>query len=55
MIRKFLCWLGYHEWKDMCCDGFCDIAEGVIRGDCYTCPYGHKQNIVCKHCGAIKR
>lgn len=54
MWQKIKCWLGRHEWKDMCCDGYCDFAEGVIRGDCYNCPYGHEQNIVCKHCGKIK-
>lgn len=54
MIRKLKGWLGWHRWKDMCCDGYCDFSEGVIRGDCYNyCPYGHG-NIICKHCGKIR-
>lgn len=54
MWQKIKCWLGWHEWKDMCCDGYCDLAEGVVRGDCYNCPYGHEQNIICKYCGKVK-
>ena len=55
MIRRLLCLLGFHKFKDMCCDGYCDFAEGVIRGDCYNCPYGHGQNIICINCGKVKR
>lgn len=36
-------------------DKFINIMAGVIRGDCYNCPYGHGQNIICKHCGKIKK
>lgn len=54
MIRKLLCWLGFHLYKDCCEDGICKASENKINGDCYNCPYGHGQNIICKHCGKIK-
>lgn len=47
MGQKIKCWLGWHRWKDMCCDEYCDFAGwGVIRGDCYNYfPYGHRNNL----------
>lgn len=51
MIRKLLCWLGYHDYIDCCNDGKCFARYGFINGDCYNCPYGHGHNIICKYCG----
>lgn len=54
MWQKIKCWLGWHEWKDCCEDGHCVLSKGVCD-DCYNCPYGHGQNIICKHCGKVKK
>ena len=55
MIRKLLCWLGFHNYIDCCNDGKCSVSTGMISGDCYNCPYGHNQNVICIHCGKVKR
>lgn len=48
MIRKLLCWLGFHEW--------------VCRNACGDCEvnkiHGHKcliKSLYCKHCGKVKK
>ena len=48
MIRKLLCWLGWHEWI---CRNHCNDCE-VIR------IHGHKcllKRLYCKHCRKSKR
>lgn len=30
MRQKIKCWLGWHRWKDMCCDEYCDFAGWVL-------------------------
>lgn len=54
MIRKLLCWLGYHDWytitkctkpKDYrCLNGYCD-----------GCQYLKDLKTVCLVCGKVKR
>ena len=51
MIRKLLCWLGWHEWKSLCAicwNGSTDYCEQ----DCNKCP---NEIICCKHCGKVKK
>lgn len=54
MIRKLLCWLGWHEWVKMPTDY--DVTTDwecwkIIDFDNYNADNLFK----CKHCGAIKR
>lgn len=62
MIRKLLCWLGWHEYRpikniDEFYDKFCRTCE-FHNGDCNACwcyeNFG-KDKEICKHCGAIKK
>lgn len=41
MIRKLLCWLGWHEWEKRCYD---------VK---YFMFFEYEK--VCKHCGKLKR
>lgn len=53
MIRRLLCWIGWHEWvvKDCCfCQNLEKCAWGTIIGK--RCPY---EPLKCKHCGKVKR
>lgn len=51
MIRRLLCWLGFHEWFDGC-----DLCrERGQCDDCYNCEFGHGKNICCKCCGKVKK
>lgn len=51
MIRKLLCWLGFHEWNyEILC--MMAASPNAPQGSPdYEPVYGYK----CKHCGAIKR
>ena len=51
MIRRLLCWLGFHDFIDCCNDGKCSLKGGFVSGDCYNCEYGHGHNIICRYCG----
>ena len=51
MIRRLLCWLGFHDFIDCCNDGKCFLKSGFVSGDCYNCQYGHGHNVICKYCG----
>lgn len=62
MIRKFLCWLGKHEYRTIkdvreFYNKYCPSCE-FYRGDCtcYLCykNFG-KDKKICKHCGKIKK
>lgn len=47
MIRKLLCWLGWHDWI---IKKFTYYQKNIFKP--------HKQNeykIVCKHCGKVKK
>lgn len=50
MIRRLLCWLGWHDWKWIC--EKCPITGGswacLMR-----CPYP-RGGFYCKHCGKEK-
>ena len=52
MIRKLLCWLGFHELIS-CCDYCCKFIEDA---DCGKCSYFMFEDTVkiCKHCGKVK-
>ena len=51
MIRKLLCWLGFHEWVDCCT--YCE--EIIEDADCECCEFFLFPKGVCIHCGRIKR
>ncbi len=48
MIRRLLCWLGWHDWRYVI--KFEKMFSGVIW---YDKPY--LDGKVCKHCGKVKR
>lgn len=48
MIRRILCWLGWHDWRYVI--KFEKMCSGVIW---YDKPY--LDGKVCKHCGKVKR
>lgn len=49
MIRKLLCWLGWHEYK-----WGCKVPIQYMRciPDCVFCKHN---KLICKHCGKVKR
>jgi len=53
MIRKFLCWLGFHEWENTyhCSCGGCAWRDDSGFIVCSNCDYQKR----CKHCGKIKK
>lgn len=57
MIRKLMCWLGWHEWCEISFE-MCLFPKGYkckardssfCKGCKYYCKY------VCKHCGKVKK
>ena len=48
MIRKLLCWLGFHEWRH-----WENVKKVHNSGFVYYKVTG--RGIKCKHCGAKKR
>ena len=54
MIRKLLCWLGWHEWYD---ERMCETCK--YRGSLYGCFVFSKdctnKRKRCKHCGKVKK
>ena len=54
MIRKLMCWLGWHEYKKACTiwktKGACYMWR--IKSACSKCEY---YKPICKHCGKIKK
>lgn len=54
MIRKLLCWLGWHEWEERIgycsCQGCAWYEDSGLRV-CKGCDYCK----FCKHCGKVKR
>lgn len=62
MIKKILCWLGFHEWEDICIS--CQMTHlnnkkvlpCVIDNNncCYECGMSGYY-FKCKHCGRIKK
>ena len=55
MIRKLLCWLGWHEWEQRCTQpkSFCHRAIfDFWYADCDGCKY---KQIYCKCCRKIKK
>ena len=62
MIRKLLCWLGWHEYRPI--KDIDEFYENVCRtcefrgGDCRVSWCYHsmsKDKKVCKHCGKVKK
>jgi len=51
MIRRLLCWIGWHEYIN-CCE-YC--KENIEKADCAKCKYFMFPVNICKHCGKIKR
>ena len=57
MIRKLLCWLGWHEWTCICRmfreNKYCNW----YRSDKNTCSNCHHRGSeqVCKHCGKVNK
>lgn len=51
MIRRLLCWLGFHEWEKQAfvCMGNDECFDSAL---CPSCKYSHP---FCKHCGKIKK
>ena len=57
MIRKLLCWLGWHEWK-IKYNSYCEspsIYYSCHGCKCSDCSFYKVYTKECKHCGAIKR
>lgn len=56
MIRKLLCWLGFHEWKrqEYTCtlSEMCTWREESGKIVCCNCEYN---KFICKHCGKVKK
>jgi hypothetical protein len=48
IIRKLLCWLGWHEWYYPCIN---------CQGVCGKCKFDELEltDKVCWHCGKVKR
>ena len=57
MIRKLLCWLGFHEWNVDYTDCCTYPNKGCAGKHCNKCEYFKKKYkvIYCKHCGKVKR
>lgn len=51
MLRKLLCWLGWHEWDWICTIEYCKVGL-IYEVDCFKCPFYKK---ICKHCGKVKQ
>lgn len=51
MIRRLLCWLGFHEWEH-CCD-YCQRENKDL--DCVDNCNFPLHNFICKHCRKVKR
>lgn len=50
MIRRLLCWLGWHEWVSRCDYPFCKLPMcGDVSHYCPQCRGYEKE--ICKHCG----
>lgn len=49
MIRKLLCWLGWHEWV-LACAKYCNIVW-KCNPNCQTC---QARKEVCIHCGKVR-
>lgn len=54
MIRKILCWLGWHEWVKIPKD-----YNVLVDWECWTIldfdNYDENSLYKCKHCGKLKR
>lgn len=50
MIRKLMCWLGWHEYRPVEDNELCGYYNYYYNcGNCDLCKR------VCKHCGKIKK
>ena len=50
MIRRILCWRGWHEWCSRCDYPFCKLPMcGDVSHYCPQCRGYEKE--ICKHCG----
>lgn len=57
MIRKLLCWLGWHEWK-IKYNSYCEspsIYYSCHGCKCSDCSFYKVYTKECKHCGKVKR
>lgn len=56
MIRKLLCWLGWHKWRKRC-DLFKYWKDcNWFRNDRNGCnSFCHHLTRECKHCGKVKK
>lgn len=53
MIRRILCWFGWHEWCNRCDYPFCKLPMcGDVSHYCPQCRGYEKQ--ICKYCGKVR-
>lgn len=45
MIRKLLCWLGWHEWEEFVSKTYIEKLGALNFEEAYKC----------KHCGKVKK
>lgn len=54
MIRRLLCWLGFHKWYTLVkCNR--PVMHKCYRAYCDNCPYIKNLKTICEHCGKVKK
>lgn len=61
MIRRLLCWLGFHAWRggNPCSVGGCDYRKHGLTTCCWQDANGKmhwcEHQLKCKYCGKVKK